>query len=177
MMKPSRGRSCLQGDCKQSSYEQCVTRFPVAFLVRRTGPASVSTGQICILLSRDTGTRVLGSQLTWFARLLVIIELLLSINAPRSRQIKLVMAGAARLILVSAAAVFVSSHNITPPFLLITILALLGVKRRVLRQKRLFSRLGLNNRLPIFRRSVVISVSIVGLTTIFVNAGGTKLFL
>lgn len=41
--------------------EQCVTRFPVAFLVRRTGPESVSTGQICILLSRDTGTRVLGS--------------------------------------------------------------------------------------------------------------------
>lgn len=149
MMKPSRGRSCLQGDYKQSAYEQCVTRFPVAFLVRRTGPASVSTGQICILLSRDTGTRVLGSQLTWFARLLVIIELLLlSINAPRSRQIKLVMAGPARLILVSAAAVFVSSHNIPPPFLLITILALLRVERRVTRQKRLFSRLGLNNRLP-----------------------------
>ena len=148
-MKPSRGRSCLQGDCKQSSYEQCVTRFPVAFLVRRTGPASVSTGQICILLSRDTGTRVLGSQLTWFARLLVIIELLLlSINAPRSWQIKLVVAGPARLILVSATAVFVSSHAIPPPFLPTTILALLGVERRVTRQKRLRRRLGLNNWLP-----------------------------
>ena len=148
MNKPSRGLSCLQGDCKQSAYEQCVTRFPVAFFVRRTGPASVSTGQICILLSWDTGTRVLGSQLTWFARLLVIIELcLLSINAPRSRQIKLDMAGPARLILVSAATVFVSSHNIPPPFLLITIPAILGVERRVTRQKRLRRRLGLNNRL------------------------------